>query len=157
MPWGSWEWTFFKHQHSPSVPQITMLIDMRVVALSQKDNNFATYIKLIRSHSSIAPGDYSSTLPLRIFLVVTPVLQAEGTKVPGSNQMDITRLRSRQDNGPHALQARIVLARHTHPIRTMVLRALLTAHNEINLSLRLLFDIVQQGAHGVTASNLHHS
>ena len=55
--WGSWEWTFFKHQHSPSVPQITMLSDMRVVALSQKDNNFATYNKLIRSHSSIATGD----------------------------------------------------------------------------------------------------
>ena len=38
------EWTLFKHQHSPSVPQITMLSDMRVVALSQKDNNFTTYI-----------------------------------------------------------------------------------------------------------------
>ena len=23
--WGMWEWTFLKHQHSPSVPQITML------------------------------------------------------------------------------------------------------------------------------------
>ena len=33
---GLWEWTFFKHQHSPSVPQITMLSDMRVAVLSQK-------------------------------------------------------------------------------------------------------------------------
>ena len=31
-----WEWTFFKHQHSPSVPQITMLCDIRVAAPSQK-------------------------------------------------------------------------------------------------------------------------
>ena len=55
--WGSWEWTFFKHQHSPSVPRITMLTDMRVAALSQKDSNFSTYNKLIRSHTSIATGD----------------------------------------------------------------------------------------------------
>ena len=57
VPWGLWEWTFFKHQHSPSVPQITMLIDMRVAVLSQKDNKLATYINLIRSHSSIASSD----------------------------------------------------------------------------------------------------
>ena len=38
--WGAlgdlWEWTLLKYQHSPSVPQITMLDDMRVAALCQK-------------------------------------------------------------------------------------------------------------------------
>ena len=57
----------------------------------------------------------------------------------------------------HVLRTCVVLAKHTHPIRTMVLNALTTAHIEISLSLRLLFDIVQPGAHGVTASSLHHS
>ena len=32
-----WEWIVLNHQHSPSVPQIAMLDDMRVAALSSKD------------------------------------------------------------------------------------------------------------------------
>ena len=31
-----WEWTVLNHQHSPSVPRIAKLVDMRVAAL-QKD------------------------------------------------------------------------------------------------------------------------
>ena len=54
--WGLREWTFFKHQHSPSVPQITMLSDVRVVVSSQKDNNLLP-ITLVHSHSSIANSD----------------------------------------------------------------------------------------------------
>ena len=38
----------------------------------------------------------------------------------------------------------------------MVLYALIAAHIEISLILRLLFEKVQQGALGVTASSLHH-
>ena len=71
-------------------------------------------------------------LPLRIVLVVTPVLQAERTKVPGGNHMDITRQSLHQDKGPHALQARIALAKHTHPIRTMVLQVPSAALSMIN-------------------------
>ena len=54
--WGLWEWTFFKYQHSPSAPQITMLSGMRVAVLSQKDNT-SLPVTFIRSHSSIANGD----------------------------------------------------------------------------------------------------
>ena len=34
-----WEWTALNHQHSPSVPQIAKLVDMRVAALQK---NIAT-------------------------------------------------------------------------------------------------------------------
>ena len=51
-----WEWTFFKHQHSPSVPQITMLVTWESRRLLKRYNNLLP-ITLIRSHSTIANGD----------------------------------------------------------------------------------------------------
>ena len=51
-----WEWTFFKHQHSPSVPQITMLVTWESRRLLKKYNNLLP-ITLIRNHSTIANGD----------------------------------------------------------------------------------------------------
>ena len=51
-----WEWTFFKHQHSPSVPQITMLVTWESRRFLKKYSNLLS-ITLIRSHSTIASGD----------------------------------------------------------------------------------------------------
>ena len=42
VPWGTWEWTSLKYEHSPSVPTDNNARDMRVVVLSQKDNSVAT-------------------------------------------------------------------------------------------------------------------
>ena len=84
-----WEWTFFKHQHSPSVPQIAILSDMRVAVLLKKYSNLLP-ITLIRSHSTIAKQRYSSLLPHRILLVDTHIASTKGTKVPGSNHVGIS-------------------------------------------------------------------
>ena len=51
-----WEWTFFKHQHSPSVPQITMLMTWESRHFLKKYSNLLP-ITRIRSHSTIANGD----------------------------------------------------------------------------------------------------
>ena len=72
-----WEWTVLNHQHSPSVPQIAMLDDMRVAALSSKYSNLIP-ITIIRSHSTIAQQRYSSFHPHRFTLVVTPLFMDKG-------------------------------------------------------------------------------
>ena len=73
-----WEWTVLNHQHSPSVPQIAMLDDMRVAALSSKRYSNLIPITIIRSHSTIAQQRYSSFHPHRFSLVVTPLIVDKG-------------------------------------------------------------------------------
>ena len=73
-----WEWIVLNHQHSPSVPQIAMLDDMRVAALSSKRYSNLIPITIIRSHSTIAQQRYSSFHPHRFTLVVTPLIVDKG-------------------------------------------------------------------------------
>ena len=73
-----WEWTVLNHQHSPSVPQITMLEDMRVAVLSSKRYSNLIPKTIIRSHSTIAQQRYSSIYPHRFTLVVTPLIMDKG-------------------------------------------------------------------------------
>ena len=96
-----WEWIVLNHQHSPSVPQIAMLDDMRVAALSSKRYSNLIPITIIRSHSTIAQQRYSSFHPHRFSLVVTPlIVDKGGQQVPRSNQMDFMCPQLYQDNGP---------------------------------------------------------
>ena len=73
-----WEWIVLNHQHSPSVPQIAMLIDMRVAALSSKRYSNLIPITIIRSHSTIAHQRYSSLRSHRFNLVIMTLIVDKG-------------------------------------------------------------------------------
>ena len=83
-----------------------------------------------------------------------PVFQAEGTKVPSSNHVDIACQKLQRDGGPYALQACVVISRHTFLIRTLV-PCMPPWHTKINPRLQMSFDMIQLGADGVTTDNLH--